>query len=166
MLTRQTSCRQQTAPTQPRCSKDVTAHPHRPGTRPGSPDTMLAADQRPAAFNKTPEERIGMGDKVYAASHASPASTVHDHSLISLLTVPQPGRPDSFRPGATPLPLASSNPFHRTAQTLYMFLEPFLYPTNIIKDPGPGTPKYTPRPVFLSDMNPRNVHLKQLGTLA
>ena len=40
-----------------------------------------------------------------------------------------------------------------------MFLEPFLYPTNIIKDPGPDTPNYTLGPVFLSDMNPRNVHL-------
>ena len=35
MAARQTSCRQQTAPPQPRCSKDVTAHPHRPGARPG-----------------------------------------------------------------------------------------------------------------------------------
>ena len=37
MVSRQTSCRQQTAPPQPRCSKDVTAHPHRPGARPGRP---------------------------------------------------------------------------------------------------------------------------------
>jgi hypothetical protein len=35
MAARQTSCRQQTAPPQLRCSKDVTAHPHRPGARPG-----------------------------------------------------------------------------------------------------------------------------------
>ena len=34
MAGRQTSCRQQTAPPQPRCSKDVTAHPHRPGLCP------------------------------------------------------------------------------------------------------------------------------------
>ena len=33
----QTSRRQQTAPPQPCCSKDVTAHPHRPGARPGRP---------------------------------------------------------------------------------------------------------------------------------
>ena len=33
----QISRRQQTAPPQPRCSKDVTAHPHRPGDRPGRP---------------------------------------------------------------------------------------------------------------------------------
>ena len=31
------SCRQQTAPPQSCCSKDVTAHPHRPGARPGRP---------------------------------------------------------------------------------------------------------------------------------
>ncbi len=37
MAARQTSCRQQTAPPQPRCSKDVNAHPHRPGARPGRP---------------------------------------------------------------------------------------------------------------------------------
>ena len=37
MAARQTSCRQQTAPPPPRCSKDVTAHPHRPGARPGRP---------------------------------------------------------------------------------------------------------------------------------
>ena len=34
---RQTSCRQQTAPPQQHCSKDVTAHPHWPGARPGLP---------------------------------------------------------------------------------------------------------------------------------
>jgi hypothetical protein len=37
MAGRQMSCRQQTAPPQSRCSKDVTAHPHRPGARPGRP---------------------------------------------------------------------------------------------------------------------------------
>jgi hypothetical protein len=33
----QTSCPQQTAPPQPRCSKDVTVHQCRPGARPGRP---------------------------------------------------------------------------------------------------------------------------------
>jgi hypothetical protein len=37
MAGRQMSCRQQTAPPQSRCSKDVTAHPIRPGARPGRP---------------------------------------------------------------------------------------------------------------------------------
>ena len=37
MAGRQTSCRQQMAPPQSRCSKDVTAHPHRPGVRPDRP---------------------------------------------------------------------------------------------------------------------------------
>jgi hypothetical protein len=45
---------------------------------------------------------------------------------VSLLTVPQPGHPASFRPGATPLPLASPPPHvHRTARIL--FYGPFLY---------------------------------------
>ena len=33
----QISCRKRTAPPPSRCSKDVTAHPHRPGGRPGRP---------------------------------------------------------------------------------------------------------------------------------
>ena len=37
MVARQTSCPQQTAPPQPHCSKDVTAHLHRPGARPVLP---------------------------------------------------------------------------------------------------------------------------------
>ena len=49
MAARQTSCRQQTAPPQPRCSKDVTAHPHRPGARPGRP-----ARSPPAAGSRCP----------------------------------------------------------------------------------------------------------------
>ena len=44
---RQTSCRQQTAPPQPRCSKDVTAHPHRPGARPGRPCPVPACSGQP-----------------------------------------------------------------------------------------------------------------------
>jgi hypothetical protein len=47
---------------------------------------------------------------------------------VSLLTVPQPGHPASFRPGATPLPLASPRPHvHRTARTPFLFYGPFLY---------------------------------------
>ena len=46
MAARQTSCRQQTAPPQPRCSKDVTAHPHRPGARPGRPCPVPARSSR------------------------------------------------------------------------------------------------------------------------
>ncbi len=37
MSGRQTSCRQQTAPPQSRCSKDVTAHLYLPGSSPGLP---------------------------------------------------------------------------------------------------------------------------------
>ena len=40
---RQMSCRQQTAPPQPRCSKDITAHTYRPGARPDSPCPVPAA---------------------------------------------------------------------------------------------------------------------------
>jgi hypothetical protein len=47
MAARQTSCRQQTAPAQPRCSKDVTAHPHRPGARPGRPCPVPACNGQP-----------------------------------------------------------------------------------------------------------------------
>ena len=47
MAGRQTSCRQQTAPPQPRCSKDVTAHPHRPGARPGRPCPVPACSGQP-----------------------------------------------------------------------------------------------------------------------
>ena len=47
MAARQTSCRQQTAPAQPRCSKDVTAHPHRPGARPGRPCPVPARSGQP-----------------------------------------------------------------------------------------------------------------------
>ena len=47
MAGRQTSCRQQTAPPQPRCSKDVTAHPHRPGARPGRPCQVPARSGQP-----------------------------------------------------------------------------------------------------------------------
>ena len=47
MAARQTSCRQQTAPPQPRCSKDVTAHPHRPGARPGRPCPVPARSGQP-----------------------------------------------------------------------------------------------------------------------
>ena len=45
MAARQTSCRQQTAPPQPRCSKDVTAHPHRPGARPDRPRPVPACSE-------------------------------------------------------------------------------------------------------------------------
>ena len=47
MAARQTSCRQQTAPPPPRCSKDVTAHPHRPGARPGRPCQVPACSGQP-----------------------------------------------------------------------------------------------------------------------
>ena len=47
MAARQTSCRQQTAPPPPRCSKDVTAHPHRPGARPGRPCPVPARSGQP-----------------------------------------------------------------------------------------------------------------------
>ena len=47
MAARQTSCRQQTAPPPPRCSKDVTAHPHRPGARPGRPCQVPARSGQP-----------------------------------------------------------------------------------------------------------------------
>ncbi len=47
MSARQTSCRQQTAPPQQRCSKDVTAHPHRPGARPGRPCPVPACSGQP-----------------------------------------------------------------------------------------------------------------------
>ncbi len=58
---------------------------------------------------------------------------------VSLLTVPQPGHPASFLPGATPLPLASPPPHvHRTRLLFYGTVsrdrrniegefEPFLY---------------------------------------
>jgi hypothetical protein len=47
MSARQTSCRQQTSPPQTRCSKDVTAHPHRPGSRPGRPCPVPARSGQP-----------------------------------------------------------------------------------------------------------------------
>ena len=47
MAARQTSCRQQTAPPQARCSKDVTAHPHWPGARPGRPCQVPARSGQP-----------------------------------------------------------------------------------------------------------------------
>ena len=47
MTARQTSCRQQTAPPQLRCSKDVTAHPHRPRVRPGCPCPAPACSGQP-----------------------------------------------------------------------------------------------------------------------
>jgi hypothetical protein len=47
MAARQTSCRQQTAPAQSRSSKDVTAHPHRPGARPGRPCPVPACSGQP-----------------------------------------------------------------------------------------------------------------------
>ena len=47
LAARQTSCRQQTAPPQPRCSKDVTTHPHRPGARPGRPCQVPARSGQP-----------------------------------------------------------------------------------------------------------------------
>jgi hypothetical protein len=47
MAGRQMSCRQQTAPPQSRCSKDVTAHPHRPGARPGRPCPVPACSGQP-----------------------------------------------------------------------------------------------------------------------
>ena len=47
MAARQTSCRQQTAPPQSRCSKDVTSHPHRPGARPGCPCPVPACSGQP-----------------------------------------------------------------------------------------------------------------------
>jgi hypothetical protein len=53
MPARQTSCRQQTAPPQPPCSKDVTAHPHQPGARPGRPCPV------PACSRQTPSGRSG-----------------------------------------------------------------------------------------------------------
>jgi hypothetical protein len=47
MAGRQMSCRQQTAPQQLRCSKDVTAHPHLPRARPGSPCPVPACSGQP-----------------------------------------------------------------------------------------------------------------------
>jgi hypothetical protein len=57
MVARQTSCRQQTAPPQTRCSKDVTAHPHRPGARPGRPCPVpgrTAGSRCPAGADSAP----------------------------------------------------------------------------------------------------------------
>ena len=77
MAARQTSCRQQTAPPQPRCSKDVTAHPHRPGARPGRPCPVPACsgqpppgrsgfrsplrNSQPSCFYRGREPKIGAG---------------------------------------------------------------------------------------------------------
>jgi len=47
MEARQTSCRQQTAPPQSRCSKDVTAHLHRPRARPGRPCPVPTCSGQP-----------------------------------------------------------------------------------------------------------------------
>jgi hypothetical protein len=47
MAGRQMSCRQQTAPPQSRCSKDVTAHPHRPRARPGCTCPVPACSAQP-----------------------------------------------------------------------------------------------------------------------
>jgi len=47
MAGRQMSCRQQTAPPQLCYSKDVTAHPHRPGAHPGHPCPVPASSGQP-----------------------------------------------------------------------------------------------------------------------
>ena len=47
MAARQTSCRQQTAPPQHRCSKDVTAHPHLPGACPDHPCPVPVCSGQP-----------------------------------------------------------------------------------------------------------------------
>jgi hypothetical protein len=77
-------------------------------------------------LNATPEDSDLMRGSCHEQHSVDERST---RSLtVSLLTVPQPGHPASFRPGATPLLLASPRPHvHRTAQTLFYFHGPFLY---------------------------------------
>jgi len=49
MGARQMSCHQQMAPPQPRCSKDVTAHPDRPGASPGRPCPVPVCSGQPVS---------------------------------------------------------------------------------------------------------------------
>jgi len=70
MAARQTSCRQQTAPPQLRCSKDVTAHPHRPGARPGCPCPVLACSGQP------PSGRSGFSSGMPPFLPSTPAASV------------------------------------------------------------------------------------------
>ena len=60
------SCRQQQAPPQSRCSKDVTAHPHRPGVRPDHPCPVPACSGQPLPgkrrFSSPLRNRISRGE--------------------------------------------------------------------------------------------------------
>ena len=77
MAARQTSCRQQTAPPQPRCSKDVTAHPHRPGARPGRPCPVPARSGQPLSGRSRFSPAFGT-----EFSANSPTTTRDDYRLI------------------------------------------------------------------------------------
>jgi hypothetical protein len=65
MAGRQMSCCQQTAPPQSHSSKDVTAHPHWPGARPGRPCPVPACSGQPLSgkrrFSSPLRDRIFQG---------------------------------------------------------------------------------------------------------
>jgi hypothetical protein len=73
MAGRQMSCRQQTAPPQSRCSKDVTAHPHRPGARPGRPCPVPACSGHPPSGQRrfsSPLQNFSICTCVYVCVHS------------------------------------------------------------------------------------------------
>ena len=82
MAARQTSRRQQTAPPQPRCSKDVTTHQHRPGARPGRPCPVPACSGQPlpgerrfsSALGNSPPSRT---EKYDACMHIYACGCIH-----------------------------------------------------------------------------------------
>ena len=81
MAARQTSCRQQTAPPQPRCSKDVTAHPHRPGARPGRPCPVPARSGQPLSGRS--RFSPAFGTEFSYRSHMIPIIPVIKHTHYS-----------------------------------------------------------------------------------
>ena len=83
MAARQTSCRQQTAPPQPRCSKDVTAHPHRPGARPGRPCPVPARSGQPLSGRSRFSPAFGTE---FFFSDMPSVSSIH-HDMLSESTV-------------------------------------------------------------------------------
>ena len=77
MVARETSCCQQTAPSQPRCSKDVTAHPHRPGARPGRPCPVPACSGQPQS------RRRGFSSPFGTEFHSLHLSQVDERALVT-----------------------------------------------------------------------------------
>ena len=103
---RQMSCRQQTAPPQSRCSKDVTAHPHRPGARPGRPCPAPACSGHPqsgqrrfSCFCSLTSLRRRLDSSSYGALSPVPG-TKHTAILrrCKQIDVLNPGAPEDRKP--------------------------------------------------------------------